>query len=82
MAELVFYFTAGILEKHLELSQLQTGESQHLPLHVKACHSIHPLVYIFSVSLLPPHHMWHVGCAASPSCFLPQGCCELESDVC
>lgn len=84
MAELVFYFAAEILENHLALNQpsdrritasftARETVGQPIALSILWC--------IFSLSLLSPHHMWLVECAAFPSCFLPQGCCELESDV-
>lgn len=79
MAKLVFYFAAEILEDHLALNQ---SSDRRITASFTARERVRqPLVYIFSVSLLSPHHMWHGGCAACPSCFLPQGCCELESDV-
>lgn len=85
MAELVFYFAAGILEKHLELSQLQTGESQHLPLHMKTSGSLslYPSfgVYFLCLSPFTPPYVTCWMCCLPPSCFLPQGCCELDSDV-
>lgn len=66
MAELVFYFAAGILEKHVVLSQLQMGESQHLPLHIKASGSLslYPSfgVYFLCLSPFTPPYVAHWMC--------------------